>query len=203
MHRVRNLFPADWRASGTSSRRLAPAPLIDNVFSRGRDFRVSFVITPPAIPSRAERSGTRHLHPTGHLHARASAAENKIAMEKLRRALTGRGFVSRARARVLVSGTSAFHSRLQIPKITAVERTRRGATRHGAKRRRLEFREASRHAVAPVRYVFLLFRPFSRPFCATGSRWCLTTVLQPVRQSRRMQNLGTVTSETRETIKTS
>lgn len=73
--------------------------------------------TLPPVTDEAPRYRT----PTREL----SAAENKIAMEKLRRALTGGGLY---RARVLVSGTSAFHSRLQIPKITAVERTCRGAT---------------------------------------------------------------------------
>lgn len=68
------------------------APLIDNVFSRGRDFRVSFVIvhpTPVTDEAPQYRTPTREL----------SAAENKIAMEKLRRALTGGGFVSRASSR--------------------------------------------------------------------------------------------------------
>lgn len=167
MHRVHNLFPADWRAS--KARHSLPsslvAPLIDNVFSRGRDFRVSFVIAHPTlVTDEAPQYGTPTREP--------SAVENKIAMEKLRRALTGGGLY---RARVLVSGTSAFHSRLQILKITAVERTCRGvaryATLHNATirnatrcdatpreaRRRLEFREAS-HAVARVRYIsFVLF----------------------------------------------
>lgn len=164
------------------------APLIDNVFSRGRDFRVSFVIVHPTpvtdeAPRAVQGTPTREL----------SAAENKIAMEKLRRALTGDGGLYRAR--VLVSGTSAFHSRLQIPKITAVERTCRGATlrcatlryvtrrndtqrnvtRCDATRRNTarrdddsNFREAS-HAVARIRYIsFVLF--FFPPLFARRGR---------------------------------
>lgn len=78
---------------------LPAAPtLIDNVFSRARDSRVSFV--------------TARL-----FRQPENAAENKIAMEKFRDALTARRGDVRfvpvrfAPREILVSGTSAFHFR--------------------------------------------------------------------------------------------
>lgn len=167
MHRVHNLFPAEWRERAQrAGRPLSPRPLIDNVLSRGRDFRVSFVIASLPPPFR----GARRCGTPAPVRARARP-RIKLRWKNCGVLLRGRGGLYRAR--VLVSGTSAFHSRLQIPKITAVERTCRSGgdtMRHGAKRRRrLEFREAS-HAVGRARYIFLLSCPSSRPFCTTGSR---------------------------------
>lgn len=97
-----------------------------------------------------------------------NAAENKIAMEKFWDALTAVWGLYRwdlRRARILVSGTSAFHFRPRILKITAVERIQSHRRRGG-----LEFREAS-HAVGLVAAYFLLSCSFFPvPFAQTRGR---------------------------------
>lgn len=183
MHRVHNLFPADCAAPTYLP--FPPAPtLIDNVFSRARDSRVFFVTARLFRPKTRLKIKSRWKNSGDALTARrCEVCTGEICA-----------------ARILVSGTSAFHFR------PANSENNSGCTypvRTGT--RRLEFREAS-HAVGYARRIpfvpRVLFFPF--PFAQNPrSRWCLTTVLQPVRQSRRMQNLGAVTRETRETIKTS
>lgn len=69
-------------------------------------------------------SPPRLFHPIRHPRVKR-AAENKIAMEKFWDALTAGARACTGEicaARILVSGTSAFHFRPRILKITAVER---------------------------------------------------------------------------------
>lgn len=156
---------------------LARCVLIDNVFSCTRDSRVFFVIARLLVAS----------------DPRESAAENKIAMEKFQDALTAWFAPVRfAPCEFSLTVHRLFHSRPRIRKITAV---RRDTTTRIS---RVRSRSWTYDTFLSSRFSF----PF--PLCAyPGSRWCLTTVLQAGKAAAANAKPRTVTSETRETIKTS
>lgn len=181
MHRVHNLFPADCRADLPSRR----STLIDNVFSRARDSRVFFVTARLFHPIRHPRENARlkiksRWKNSGMLLRRCEVCTGEICA-----------------ARILVSGTSAFHFRPRILKITAVERTpphRDTATQIS--------RGESRSRVARHIPFIPLFFPFSlrEPGEVAPVFNDRVTTCKAVATNAKPR---VVTRETRETIKTS
>lgn len=178
MHRVHNLFPADCRAD-------LPLPVAPP--SSTTCFHVLVILAFSSSP-RARVSSTR-----SGIRAKMRL-KIKSRMEKFWDALMAvvvRFVPVRFAPRefsLAVHRLSIFAPR--ILKIIAAEciPPHRDTARGVGEAAQISRGESRRVGLPGI---FLLSRSFSRPFCANPrSRRCLTTVLQPVRQLRRMQNLG-------------